>query len=393
MKIRENLGGITSALNRTYSYPTIKNQIGKVFGIVLGENIPSKELFEKVGGWNGIGTIFYLDYEQYKDIEQVDLNNCKIAKPFNAGVQDYPLLGELVLLMDGPSYISQLNDTSTQKYYLGTINIWNNNQQNTPSGDSLGKSFIESSDIRKLITFEGDRIYQGRKGNGIRFGSTTKLYSDKNEWSKVGKDGDPITMLVNGYVTADTGSLSPNVEEINKEKSSIYLTSTQSIPLQPGARINNPIQSSLLPKDYIHSQIILNSDRITLNSKKNEILLFAKTNIELNSDNIININSGKYIHFHIDHLNPNSKILLGTKSDKSIPTEPVLLGNKTHDLLLEICNTLGKLAGYLVETTVPTSDGGINIPACNNAGIQLYSDIDNLLSKLNSITSNKVYTV
>jgi hypothetical protein len=233
-----------------------------------------------------------LDYEQSKNIESVDLNTCKIAIPFQSN-QNYPLIGELVYLIDGPSINNQINNTSSQKYYTGVINIWNNIQQNSPSVGDLGKTFSENSDIRNLLKFEGDVIYQGRKGNGIRFGSTIKDYSNINEWSSVGDNGDPITIMVNGYVTSDTSSLSPNIEEINKEKSSIYLTSTQIIPLNPGASIINPRVNTILPKDYNNSQIILNSDRITFNSKRDEILFFSKSNIELNSDSITNINSGK----------------------------------------------------------------------------------------------------
>jgi hypothetical protein len=387
-RIRENLGGLVAATSKIPSVPKAKPQIGKVYGIVLDETTPSKELFDKSGGWSGIGTIFYLDYDQSKNIPStnVDLNTCKIAKPFHASNQNYPLIGELVHLMDAPSPSSQVNNTSNQKYYLGTINVWNNNQQNSLTDDSLGKTFTEKNDIRNLRSFSGDRIYQGRKGNGIRFGSTVKQRSNINEWSSVGEDGDPITILVNGYVTTDSGSLTPNIEEINKEKSSIYLTTTQKLPLQPGASIVNPRVNTVKPSDYISSQFIANSDRITLNAKKDEVLLFAKGNIELNSDNIININAG------IAHINSPS-IALGTKSDGSYPTEPVLLGGKTYELFLEICSTLTNLAGFLASATVATKEGAICVTDCNLAGEQLFNDINNLLNKLETITSTKVYTV
>jgi len=387
-RIRENLGGLVAATSKIPSVPKAKPQIGKVYGIVLDETTPSKELFDKSGGWSGIGTIFYLDYDQSKNIPStnVDLNTCKIAKPFHASNQNYPLIGELVHLMDAPSPSSQVNNTSNQKYYLGTINVWNNNQQNSLTDDSLGKTFTEKNDIRNLRSFSGDRIYQGRKGNGIRFGSTVKQRSNINEWSSVGEDGDPITILVNGYVTTDSGSLTPNIEEINKEKSSIYLTTTQKLPLQPGASIVNPRVNTVKPSDYISSQFIANSDRITLNAKKDEVLLFAKGNIELNSDNIININTG------IAHINSPS-IALGTKSDGSYPTEPVLLGGKTYELFLEICSTLTNLAGFLASATVATKEGAICVTDCNLAGEQLFNDINNLLNKLETITSTKVYTV
>lgn len=394
MRIRENLGTFAAGISKSSPLPVVNSQIGKVFGVILNENTPSKELFDNNGGWNGVGTIFYLDFEQSKDIDQVDLATCKTAKPFFDNFRNYPLIGELVLITDLPSPLSQVDSNVSQKYYLGTVNLWNNNQQNAPSGDSLGKTFIESSDIRPLLPFEGDRIYQGRKGNGIRFGSTVPLYSTISEWSRNGRpDGDPITIIVNGYVTTDTGSQSPNIEEINKEMSSVYMTSTQTLPLIPGTPIINPINSSLEPKQYIFPQIILNSDRVTINSKKDEILLFSKTNIEISSNNIINLNTNDYIHLNIEGKNPSSKILLGTKADNTVPDEPVLLGGQTHDLLLEMCNTLRRLAGYLANANAVSSDGAIPVISVQDGADQLLNDVNNLINKLGTIQSEKVFTV
>jgi len=367
--------------------------IGKVFGVVLNENTPTKEMFKKAGGFNAIGAIFYMEYNTSKRYDSVDLNQCSIALPFNANVKSYPLIGETVLILSGPSFDSQINASSGQTYYLGPFNIFNNTQQNSPVNIGLGKSFIEQEDIRPLEAFEGDFIIQGRKSNGIRFGSTTKAYSNLNEWSNVGIDGDPITILANGYVTTNSSSLAPNIEEINKEMSTIYLTSTQKLPLNPAAIITNPINNPIQPNHYSHPQLIMNSDRIILNAKKDEVLIYGTTNISLSSDNIININAGDYIHLHINQNNPNSQILLGTEKNGTIPTEPVLLGGKTHDLLLEMLNALTTLAGFLASATVPTTEGAIAVVDCNMAGEQLLNDVSTLIDRLDTITSDKVYTV
>jgi hypothetical protein len=391
MRIRDNLSGIaraTSNPNKSIPPNTSKAQIGKVYGVVLNENTPSRELFERAGGWQGgIGSVYYLDYNASKNIDtdQVNIDSCKIAKPLHANIQNYPLKGELIVLVGAPSPVGQVDNSSSQKYYSGTVNIWNNIQQNSPDSTNLGKTFTQNADVRSLIPFEGDLTIQSRNGSGIRFGSTVSAQSNLNEWSSIGNNGDPITILVNGYVTTDITGPTANVEEINKEKSSIYLTSTQTLPLQPGASIINPRVNTVLPKDYKSSQLILNSDRITLNSKKDEILLFAKTNIELNSDNVININAGRVAHIN------SPSIALGTNSDGTYPTEPALLGNKTYELFIEICGTLTTLAGFLSTAAVSTNDGAISVTDCNLAGDQLFNDVSNLLDKLESITSNKVY--
>ncbi|VDM07206.1 unnamed protein product [Wuchereria bancrofti] len=327
--INNNSNPNVASTNKLTPLSTIKPQIGKVFGVVLNEDTPSKDLFNLSGGWNGLGTVFYLDYEQSKDINETDLTKCKTAKPLIPSDQSYPLIGELIYIVDGPSPVSQINNTSSQKYYLTVINIWNNNQQNSPSNDVLGKSFSESSDVRKLISFEGDRIFQGRKGNGIRFGSTQKYYSNLNEWSSNGKDGDPITILTNGYVTNDTGSLLPNIEEINKEKSSIWLTTTQKIPLLP----------------------------------------------DLNED----------------VLNPLTKPLIpSTQDNGKPPSEPVLLGIVTTEFLLNILNDLSKFCNDL-QNCVATSEGSPLIDI-NIASAEFGSKLENHISNLPKLLSTKTFT-
>lgn len=394
MKIKTNLSGIVSAASSNGGGGGgSRPQIGKVFGVITTKNTPNKALFEKYNGWNGIGTVFYLPYDQSKYYENVKLEECQVATPLDSNFRKYPLVGELIFLIDGPSPASQVTAQAFQKYYVNILNLWNNIQQNSPSGNFLGKTFVESVDVKNLTPFEGDVIVQGRKGSGIRFGTTVKNFSSENEWSSIGNDGDPITIIVNGYVTSNPSESTPNIEEINKEKSSIYMTTTQKLPLVSGALIKNPFNASIEPRNYTNSQIILNSDRITLNSKKDEVLIFSKSNIELSTDNVINLNAGEIIHLNIDNKNTNAKILLGTDKNGAIPSEPVLLGGKTHDLLLEMLNALTTLAGFLSAVTVPTPEGATPIPNCNLAGEQLFNDISNLIDKLSTITSEKVYTV
>ncbi len=378
--------GISNAYGSIGGNQSANMSIGVVFGVITTPNTPTPEIYEKNGGSAGIGTIFYLEYNNInknKKPEDVALNTCLPAKPLFPFVNDYPLEGEIVILFNAPSPDSQNSPTAAPTYYLPPVNLWNSPQHNSPVNDKW-KTFIQSKDIKSLLSFEGDRIYQGRKGNGIRFGTTVKLNSDLNEWSSVGNDGDPITILANGYATTDSSS--PHVEEINKEKSSIYLTATQKLPLQPGASIVNPRVNTIKPNNYYSSQIIMNSDRITLNAKKDEVLLFAKGNIELNTDNIININAGRVTHINSPSIN------LGTKPDGSYPTEPAVLGGQLVYAFDILIGALSKLASSLTSAAVPTTEGGIAIPACKDAGTQLFADLSRLCDQVEKCTSTKVYT-
>ena len=389
MRVRDNLSSVVSSIGKNNFSPPKKAQVGRVYGVVTTENTPTPEMFEKAGGFNGIGSIFYLDYEQSKNvagnIDNTFYNSCKIAKPLYPQYQYYPLKGELVFIEDLPSPVSQISNTSLSKYYISTINLWNNQQQNSQPAsinDSLGSTFVENPQIKPLLSFQGDHILQGRQGNGLRFGSTTKLYSNLNEWSSVGNDSDPITIISNGFAYNSNEKF--HVEKINKDLTSIYLTSAQLIPLQPDrSGVLNPITNPLSVSNYINSQLIANSDRIVLNSKKDEVMVFAKTNIELNTNNIINLNANERVHLN------SSKIFLGTVNNQ-LPTEPLVLGDKMYSLLSSLIGSLHNF-GISLSTAVNGPEGAPALDI-NVAAEGLLNDIENISSNLEGILSQQNFT-
>jgi hypothetical protein len=390
MRVRDNLSSIVASIGKNNSTPTKKNQVGRVYGVVAAENTPTKEMFEKAGGFNAIGAVFYLDYNTAKTVtSSIDnnlLNSCRIAKPLYPQFQFLPLQGELIYLIDLPSAVSQISNVASQKYYISNINLYNNNQQNSQPANnnaSLGLTFSQNPNIRPLLPFEGDNIITGRQGSSLRFSTTTKLYNDINKWSSIGTEDSPITILVNGL------SYKPEnqyyVENINNDLSSIYLTSTQQLPLQTDKNgILNNLTNPLNAPDYFNAQAIINSDRIVINSKRDEVMIFAKTNVEINTKNIINLNADERVH-----LNSNS-VFLGPYNSTNTP-QPVLLGNETIKLFIQLNNTLNRLAGYL-SSTVSTAEGS-PIVSLKAAGTDLAGDIKQLNKLLKNITSKKVFTV
>ena len=391
--MKYQIGGFANILSSTgrnnfSPIPTI--QIGRVYGVITTENTPSEKMFKKAGGFNGIGSIFYLDYNNAKNItgtgdEFLDL--CNIAKPIFPQFQYYPLLGELVTLVDAPSPDAQLslNAISTQKYYTGVVNLWNNNQQNSQPADisdNLGITFVENSDIKSLLSFEGDHIIQGRQGNAIRFSSTTKLYNDLNEWSNVGNDDNPITLITNGFAYDPKEKF--HVEKINQDASSIYLTSNQQIPLQTDKTGTlNPLTKPIDASKYFNAQAIINSDRIVLNSKRDEVMIFAKSNIELNTKNIINLNANERVH-----LNSNT-VFLGTVNNQ-VPTEPLVLGDKLNTILENLLDSLYSFGASL--STVVGSPEGAPAMDINSAAESLLNDIDRINNNLEGILSQQNFT-
>jgi hypothetical protein len=385
---RYSIGGsLTSQLSKVKSPQSPIFTVGKVLGIVMDENTPNNFLFESSGGWGGIGTIYYVDYPSNKTISNVDLSKLNKAIPFLPNQKYLPLKEELVLLFDLPSSETQDNSRKTQKYYLSVLNIWNNNQHNSQPANNLnlGNTFTENSNIKSLLPFEGDSIFEGRTGNSLRFTSTTKFNNKENFWSLTGTNGD-ITLLTNGH-KFDSNSLKPYVENINNDNSSLYLTSTQKVPIKTREFTSNLLFNPIKPDSYFNSsQAILSSDRIVLNAKKDEVLIYGN-GVGLSSTNTIYINS------NIDIILDSPKINLGLNSDGAAATEPILLGNQTISALSSLIKELKSFCTSLksVEST-PSGTPLIDITIAAKSLYTALEDITTTTDNLNKLKSTKSYT-
>jgi hypothetical protein len=249
-----------------------------------------------------------------------------------------------------------------------------------PSQDT----FVEKADVHPLLPFNGDVIYEGRWGNSLRFGSTISTPPNSqllinNNWSVTGSNGDPITILRNGQPMniSDEGWL-PITENINQDLSSIYLTSHQKIPFTPA---NKEIYNSypegkkpILPSQYVHPQVILNSDRIVINAKTDSILLSAQQSIGMSTNGSVNIDA-------TSHYISSNDIKLGSKN----ATQPVLLGNDTIDVLIQLTEAIKDLASILqVQRDYP---GGVLATSFNSVAGNILTQINSangILAQLNN---------
>tara|TARA_B110000908_G_scaffold58757_1_gene71434 strand:+ start:56 stop:1396 length:1341 start_codon:yes stop_codon:yes gene_type:complete len=310
----------------------------RVTDIIISNTHP---LFNKYGGWNGLGTIFFEPTTNLGSISETTSN--PIATPLLPFAKNYPLINEIVVLFNLPGKnISQITNNTNilQYYYLNPVGIWNhphhNAYPNALTNDSDGNneeisyqqiesgvvrkvsdfssniefnsplvekgSFVEKTNIHPLLPFSGDNIYEGRWGNSIRFGSTVPPTSIsgssntpdyQNNWSFVGQNGDPITILRNGQPkdSSNAGWL-PIIENIREDLSSIYMTSYQQIPLRASNEDYSALSPApLLPREFFNPQIILNSERLIFNATTDSILASAQDSISLSSDNQIGLTS------------------------------------------------------------------------------------------------------
>lgn len=96
-----------------------------------------------------------------------------------------------------------------------------------------------------------------------------------------------------------------------------------------------------IPSQYKGKQIILASGRLIFNAKEDAIMMFSKKAIGFSSAGTINFDSDDY------HIVNAPKIYLGLFAHQE--KEPLLLGNKTNDLLKELSNSLNEFA-ELIKT-------------------------------------------
>jgi hypothetical protein len=325
------------------------------------------QAFKDFGEWSSIGCVFFDRLNQPNPNPQFVSDN--FARPLFPNNSNIPLKNELVYIMAMPNSNVQSDVNAIVYYYFQAINIWNSTHHNaipdpingssipesqtqdyeqTTAGSvrrvtdggteiDLGKDFQEKLSIRNLQPYSGDLIYQGRWGQSLRFSSTLNQAQIPNPWSESGEDGDPITILKNGQHEESTDPWIPQVEDINTDASSIYLTSTQKIPITVSSKDYKSYSSAPdSPNTFIGEQIILNSGRLLFNSKTDSILLSSADTINLNAVNSLNVDAPKSIF--------NSKeIYLGDKN----ATEPVILGDKFLGDLQKLLLSLIKLSSAL----------------------------------------------
>ena len=210
----------------------------RVNDILLSPQTKTKNFFSDSGGWAGLGSI---KFTPMGTIVDEDNPSNLIAKPLFNNISKYPILEEIVMILNAPSY--GLNDDPQAKtfYYLTTVGLWNSIQHNafpditTYKGGELnfGHTFTEKEDIRSLLPEEGDVLLEGRWGNSIRFSSTTKQKTINNPWSTTGEPGMPIIIIRNNQSNLDINPdpWVPVYEDPNNDGSSIYLCAGQDIPL------------------------------------------------------------------------------------------------------------------------------------------------------------------
>lgn len=240
-----------------------------------------------------------------------------------------PLIGEHVLILNVPT-----NDWSTAGFkstgymYYSPLNstddlvlhqfpkLWKrkglapggSSAQRKSDKDEPGYTFPKTpKKTHNIQPFEGDDIFEGRFGQSIRFGSTIdgdmSIYDKKPNW-KGGSNTDPIMLVrikkpdsgqtagVNATTLQNNSTSKYVIEEIDKDESSIYLTSTQMIQkLKGGFDKNTDVKK--IGSYKTTGQVIANAGRIVLNATKDMAFLIGKEKVIVTGKKVL-LQSEKY---------------------------------------------------------------------------------------------------
>jgi hypothetical protein len=366
------------------------------------------EIFKANGEWASIGGVVFEFTET--PLPGDNLEGRLFALPLLANLKNYPVKNEIVSLLISPDTSVNTNTNAYKYYYLPATNIWSSNHHNAVpqevyTGQGLQPSqkkdylqvgagsvrrvtdgsteikfdngFQERVNIRPLPPFAGDVIVEGRWGNSIRLGSTNRSTLE-NTWSSTGAEGDPIIILRNGQLSSNLEPWIPLSEDINTDQGSIYLASTQKIPVTTinfktnSFNTNSPTE----PKEYTKNQILIDSGRLVFVAKEESILLTSTDSVHI---------SAARFNIDVDSTTiQSSQIQLGS-SDTSL-LHPVAKGDKVVELLDDIIQLMRKLT----VACSAAANGGGPILSLQDFAIQNQS----LLVKLNTnfIESNDVFT-
>lgn len=272
--------------------------------------------YDTLGRNLGQAIIRILPLQQGLPLEALDT-----AFPMEMNIQNFPLVGEQVVVykVSGQLFYSRLalrgrltdNTTPSIQRTFGEILVSEQRARDTrelaaagvpanyTTEESTPLDFTLNPSTRPFRPYKGDILIQGRFGNGIRFGSSAfqnpnVIMPEPNIILTAGAWKTP-RLLTTGEVTP----FSLAEEDINEDRSSIWMVSDQQVNFDPITLVNGSLShlltSNKKTQDFVGAQIFVNSDRVILNSKRNEISLFSNTEINLCSMLDISLNADQNI--------------------------------------------------------------------------------------------------
>ena len=344
------------------------------------------------------------------------------ARALDANIKNIPIIGEIVMLMKGPTAYNSAIGTTQEYYYTNPISIQSSVHHNGLPGatsyltttqpynatareesrvgilnkvktrlavdNTIDKAFAERLDVYPIQPYSGDIIIEGRWGQSIRFGSTIderRIYPQRPHWKKgLGETGNPILIISNGTNPKSTPFNEFIIENPDVDDASIWLTSGQYLKFTPSSTYSPSIknkQVSLYEKNELGgNQILISSDRIVLNAKRQEIIGFSKEGIGFSSEKGISLDGKQVVELE------SNKISLGLNA-----VSPILLGNRTVQWLADLCIVLQNVVNAIQVQTHPTGVGPSGTPVNSGDFAVANAQLATLLSDLEKLPSKQAF--
>ena len=319
--------------------------------------------------------------------------------PLFRGMIDVPVKGDSVLLcdfggidyymgplnsMNSPNFnVDVLNDSVNPKYQNTNVNTKASARAafNIPANyfiapiprleksykpsldDPLDSNLGEDNSIQKIDT-HGDMLFEGRYGNSIRIGSRGAYPMMVISNGRNPETGDVENMFDGSLISiTSAGSLLKHFKRFTLASDSVE----ENTRLVAGGNDSEETQkfdynfgNDENQKVILNNQILMNSDKITINARENNITLSSLLNLDFGAGNNLTINTKNYTSIE------SSNIYLGKQArQKAIDggeAEPLVLGIQLRELLEElvgIVETL-KVTGVFPGISGPIDPGTIS---------------------------------
>ena len=272
-------------------------------------------------------------------------------KPLSPHMVAYPLIGEVV----------NIAKHGNQMYYYQPLNMRNHVNMNVANNVSTDpKVTAQTTEFnRHLLGEYGDIVFNGRFGQGIKFGSDP--FYQYPDIKITNRQSVPPQKIQDEHY--------PHLQNINADGSSIFITSG------PAREVDAliPATTTLTTPDVLDGDMItLNSDRLVFNSKKTDIHMFARRNLNLSANEEINLELGVNAF--------GGRISLGDAES----TNPMVLGNQLEDLFEKLLSAISSFSN--------STSGATGVAQISDAGEVLKKDIEDISTNmLPKILSDTVY--
>jgi hypothetical protein len=312
--------------------------------VILNEDHPNYD--RETGSNIGDARVRFLPGDRNVPVDKLNW-----ACPVESGLEDYPLKNETVLVyfaLGRLFYSRRINSTKkvgeatwpglsttlgppvtgkdkTETMLRAADGVEPYDLSNKVYNDAVAKIPLQNPNARRVRASQGDMILYGRFGNVIRVGSN--LMADPEI-----QVPEPNILLTTGLHTpAEVSTNNSTIfslmyENINLDKSSIWMVSNQTVPFVASTARSQAENKAHLASSsdrttvYDGAQIFINSDRVILNSKQNEISLFSNNEINLSAIRAITIDTENSVF-----MTANQEITLDAEGDIFIKGRTIAL--------------------------------------------------------------------